>query len=78
MLWSYLLASIGILGIYLAGRKSKWGWAVGLFAQTLWIAFALVTKQYGFIISAVAYGLIYAKNFVSWAELRDDGCSEEK
>jgi hypothetical protein len=70
-LWSYALAAVGILGIYLAGRKNLWGWAVGVFAQVLWIIFALVTEQYGFIVSALAYGFIYGKNFLSWKKDRN-------
>lgn len=65
-MWSYVLSAVGIFGTYLAGRKSKWGWAVGLGAQVLWIAFAITTEQYGFIISALAYGSIYAKNYLAW------------
>lgn len=66
MLWSYTLAAVGILGLYLAGRKKAIGWAVGLFAQVLWIAFAVATRQWGFIFSALAYGIVYAKNWRGW------------
>lgn len=64
--WSIALAAIGIFGIYLAGSKSKWGWAVGFFAQVLWFIFAIVTQQYGFILSSVAYGWVYARNYLKW------------
>lgn len=64
--WSVMLAAIGILGIWLAGRKSHIGWGIGLGAQFLWIAFAIHTEQYGFILSAVAYGFIYALNWRKW------------
>lgn len=66
LIWSILLAAIGITGIYFAGRKNLWGWAISLGAQLLWIIFAIVTGQYGFILSAVAYGAVYGKNFVAW------------
>jgi len=66
MTWSFVLAAVGILGIYLAGRKSYWGWAIGLFAQVLWLIFGIVTEQYGFILTAVAYGIIYGKNLLTW------------
>lgn len=67
LIWSILLAAVGILGIYLAGRKNLWGWAVGVGAQVLWIVFAIVTGQYGFILSALAYGWVYGLNFWKWS-----------
>ncbi|GAA2237804.1 hypothetical protein GCM10010401_07520 [Rarobacter faecitabidus] len=67
MLWSYALAAVGITGIWLAGRRSFWGWALGVAAQALWIIYAVVTGQYGFILSALAYAAIYARNWFSWS-----------
>jgi hypothetical protein len=32
----------------------------------LWIAYALATKQYGFIVAAIAYGIVYVKSFIHW------------
>ena len=69
-LWSYALGALGIVGIWLAGRKSAWGWAIGVGAQFLWLAYALITHQYGFIVTALAYGAIYAKNWLAW--VRED------
>ncbi|PRB44524.1 hypothetical protein CQ020_03700 [Arthrobacter sp. MYb23] len=66
LIWSVALAAIGILGLVLAGKKRSIGWAIGLSAQVLWITYALVTAQYGFILSALAYGFVYAKNFIAW------------
>lgn len=69
MIWSLVLAAIGITGLYLAGKKNYWGWAIGIFAQLLWIAYAINTKQYGFLATAVAYAWIYSKNFIQWRKL---------
>lgn len=66
MIWSLALAAVGVLGIYLSGKKNYWGWGIGLGAQVLWIVYAIVTQQWGFIISALAYGWVYGKNFLSW------------
>lgn len=66
MLWSYTLAAIGILGIWLAGRRNLWGWAIGLGSQFLWIAYAFATGQYGFLVSALGYGTVYARNWLRW------------
>ena len=68
--WSWLLTVVGVTGLYLAGRRSRWGWAIGLGAQVLWIAYALVSRQYGFIASALAYGAVYARNVVAWSRDR--------
>jgi hypothetical protein len=66
MIWSFVLAAVGILGLILAGKKMKAGWAIGLFAQILWIIYALVTHQWGFVVSALAYGAVYARNYYMW------------
>lgn len=58
--------AVGVFGLLLAGRKNPWGWAVGLGAQALWVAYALASSQYGFLISAGAYGWVYLKNFLAW------------
>jgi hypothetical protein len=64
--WSWVLTAVGVFGLWLAGRKSPWGWAVGLGAQVLWLAYAVSTDQYGFIVSAGAYFWVYLKNFRAW------------
>lgn len=65
-LWSWILACVGILGIYLAGRKDPRGWLIGVFAQLLWLAYAISTRQWGFLITAFGYGSIYLKNWIAW------------
>jgi nicotinamide riboside transporter PnuC len=67
-LWSWLLAAGGILGLWLAGSGKPVGWLVGLGMQALWIAFALATAQYGFVVTALAYGAVYLRN---WRKARN-------
>lgn len=64
--WSYLLTAVGVFGLWLAGRKDRRGWMVGIGAQGLWIAYATATHQWGFYVSAIAYGWIYIKNARAW------------
>ena len=71
-LWSYALGGLGVFGLWLAGRRSAWGWAVGFGAQFLWLAYALVTVQYGFIITALVYGAVYAKNWRAWTRQEEE------
>lgn len=75
-MWSWILAVIGVSGIFLVGRKTIWGWLILCVNECLWIAYALATKQYGFIAMAVAYAAVYIKSFIHWR--KDDAISEAK
>lgn len=66
MWWSVVLAVIGVLGLYLTTRKMAAGYAVGVGVQVLWITYAVVTAQYGFIFSALAFGAVNALGFYKW------------
>lgn len=64
--WSWLLTGVGVTGLYFAGRKRALGWGIGIAAQVLWFLYAVVTQQWGFIVSCLAYGSVYTKNFLAW------------
>ncbi len=65
-MWSWILAAIGVTGIYFVGKKTIWGWLVLCINECLWIIYGTTTKQYGFIVAAVAYGIVYVKSFIQW------------
>lgn len=65
-MWSWILTAVGVVGLYCAGKKYAFGWLIGLFAQVLWVSYALATDQFGFLVSAFAYGFMYTKNFLLW------------
>ena len=67
-LWSWVLAAIGVSGIYFVGRKTVWGWLILLFNEIIWIAYAVITTQYGFIVSAIAYAVVYIRSYLHWKE----------
>jgi len=48
------------------GKKTIWGWIVLLVNEVIWIVYAVTTKQYGFIFSAIAYAIVYVKSFIHW------------
>ncbi|ALY10801.1 PnuC-like nicotinamide riboside transporter [Arthrobacter phage Wilde] len=66
LVWSIALSVIGLTGLYFAGNKSQLGWAIGLSVQVLWIIFAITTTQWGFILSALGYGLMNLRNWRKW------------
>jgi nicotinamide riboside transporter PnuC len=75
-MWSWILAAIGVTGIFLVGRKTIWGWLILCVNECLWIAYALATDQYGFIAMALAYAAVYIKSYIHWRN--DDAISEAK
>lgn len=71
-LWSYALAVVGLTGLWLAGSGKALGWMVGVGAQALWIAYAVATQQWGFILTAVAYAAVYLRGALRARKPRPD------
>jgi len=69
--WSYILAPLGLAGMWMAGKKRRSGWLLSLFTQALWLAYAIQTKQYGFIVGTLSYAFVYVKNYMSWGKKND-------
>lgn len=65
-MWSWVLAVIGVTGIFLVGRKTIWGWLILCINECLWIMYGLATKQYGFIVMALSYAAVYIKSYIHW------------
>ena len=70
--WSWALTIIGVTGWWLVGNKKRFGFAVGFAVQFLWIAYAVTTKQWGFVASACLYGFVSARNWLAWSTDADD------
>lgn len=64
--WSWLLATLGVTGLWFAGNKSTWGWVIGISVQVLWLVYAISTAQYGFIFSAIAFATVNIRNLIKW------------
>lgn len=67
-LWSWLLGAVGLIGFWLAGRKVWWCWYINIANQILWVAYSLVTKQYGFLVAAFGYSFVFTKNAYTWTK----------
>jgi nicotinamide riboside transporter PnuC len=66
MTWDWALGIVGVTGIFLVGRKTIWGWLVLLLNECLWITYAVITDQYGFMAMAIAYAIVYIKSYFGW------------
>jgi hypothetical protein len=47
--WPWLLTSLQVLSLWAAGGRRWWGWLLGASVQPPWIAYAILTGQWGFI-----------------------------
>ena len=65
-LWSWVLTAIGLAGFWLAGRKVWWAWYVNIANQILWISYSVITQQWGFLVGAGFYTIVFVKNAVAW------------
>jgi hypothetical protein len=63
--------TVGITGVYLTGKRLWWGWLVGVLSEILWITYAIITKQYGFIVAGLVYGIVFAMNARKWYLMRE-------
>ncbi len=70
------MAALGVISLYLTGKKLKSGWVVGIVNSGLWIAYGVTTEQYGFIASAIVFITVQARNYQTWtAEERNINAS---
>ena len=65
-LWSWLLTAVGLSCFWLAGRRVWWCWYIGLGGQVAWLAYSLITQQWGFLVGVAAYSIVYTRNAIQW------------
>lgn len=64
--WSVLLTTVGITGLWIVSNHRWQGWLISLASEILWIAYAVVTQQWGFIAAAVVYSCVHARALYRW------------
>jgi len=62
--WSWRLTGISVVGLWGTAGGRRWGWALNLAGQPLWLAYALATGQIGFAASAAAFSVVFARNLL--------------
>lgn len=64
--WSAVLAVWGITGLFFMAHDSArirmYAWGTNVAGQGLWIVFGAATKQWGFIVTGIVYGVLNARN----------------
>lgn len=65
---SWVVGAVGLTGFYFAGKRTWWSWYINLACQILWVAYALVTGQPAFLVTAAVYSAIFAVNAYKWTK----------
>jgi hypothetical protein len=60
--WSIALAAAGVTASWLVGSRLRAGWVLALATQGGWAAYAITTRQFGFLLSAFAFGAVAVRN----------------
>jgi len=64
--WSWILTVPQLFAYWQIGNLQRWAWLVAFAVDVLWVVYALLTAQYGFMTSAVAFGLLALRNWWRW------------
>jgi len=70
--WSWLAATVSVLGLWISGLNPRAGWVFGIASQALWCTYGTVTGQPGMIALSVAFVIIYGRNLRRWRGTRFD------
>lgn len=84
--WSVSLSAIAVVTSWLIGNRWTPAWLVGVAAQVVWVVYAVMTQQWGFIGSAVIFGVMNMRNYLKWKQLdreeithvHNSGCVRER
>jgi hypothetical protein len=70
--WSWLLTMPQLFAYWQVGNRRRWGWLVAFCGDVLWVIYSLVSRQYGFLVSAVLFGGLAARNWRAWGAVASD------
>lgn len=75
LIWSFILAGVGLTGLWLQGSGRWYGWAFTIVGQTAWIAYSLLFGQWGFLLGTAGYLFVATRNLRRWLRIDRDGLS---
>ena len=61
-MWSFILAAGSIGGLWIVSKRPGLGWAWILIMEFLWITYAALIRQWGFMVLCICYAIVYTYN----------------
>jgi hypothetical protein len=65
--WSWVIAAMSAVSLYLLTRKDRWGHALGAVKEALFAVYALATHQHGFAVGETVFLVLFVRGFVLWS-----------
>ena len=66
----WIMSAITIWQVLLAGNQWRYAWLVGLFNQTLWLTWIMVSGTYGLLPMNIALWIVYTRNHIKWMKIK--------
>jgi hypothetical protein len=67
--WSWLLTLPQLYAQWNVGNRHRWAWLLAFTIDVLWVIYSLLTRQYGFLISATLFGALALRNWSKWGQI---------
>lgn len=63
---TWFMSAVTITSVWFTGNKDVRGWYLGLFSQSLWVVYIIVTHTWGFIPTTAFLTIIQFRNARKW------------
>jgi hypothetical protein len=63
--WAWVLTGLQVLALWAAGRRRWWAWLLGAGVQPVWIVYAVLTGQLGFVLGCLVSAAVQVRNFLT-------------
>ena len=68
----WIAGAFELVGLYIVGNKNKYGFAISIVGNLVWVYIAFVTKLYGLILVCIPAVIINIINFIKWSKGKGD------
>ena len=62
--WAWILTGLQVAALWAAGCRKGWAWLLGAGVQPVWITYALLTGQLGFVPGCLVSIAVQVRNFL--------------
>lgn len=62
--WAWILTGLQVFALWSAGRDHHWAWLLGTAVQPVWITYAMLTGQAGFVLGCLVSAAVQLHNYL--------------